>query len=272
MCGYRKSIISRYHWKATQRGNIICMTWWQRSKTKKFQFDFGRVSTRRSDRPGDMYVADQVSLIIWNVRCQRRVWSYEMSDWSIGSFSTVPSLNCIRMQTSDFQKFLILQWLLFKIRVISNVSGPLPDQIWLKYWTFEIIQPGVSDDFKCQRCIRYDTSITLKVGAAKDLGAAIGVAINGINIQVTLIKRRSSDHQGPMMPAMWALMREDFNWLVGGMSAHPPPTWMQTCQDKSPGDAHSACEPQRHPKPQRPDRGLPASLPLPQVAWVPSAF
>ena len=70
MCGYRKSIISRYHWKATQRGNIICMTWWQRSKTKKFQFDFGRVSTRRSDRPGDMYVADQVSLIIWNVRCQ----------------------------------------------------------------------------------------------------------------------------------------------------------------------------------------------------------
>ena len=132
-----------------------------------------------------------------DVRCQRRVWSYEMSDWSIGSFSTVPSLNCIRMQTSDFQKFLILQWLLFKIRVISNVSGPLPDQIWLKYWTFEIIQPGVSDDFKCQRCIRYDTSITLKVGAAKDLGAAIGVAINGINIQVKLIKMRSSDHQGP---------------------------------------------------------------------------
>ena len=33
---------------------------------------------------------------------------------------------------------------------------------------------------------------TVKVGAAKDLGAAIGVAINGINIQVKSIKGRSS--------------------------------------------------------------------------------
>ena len=36
-----------------------------------------------------------------------------------------------------------------------------------------------------------------KVGAAKDLGAAIGVAINGINIQVKFIKGISPHCQGP---------------------------------------------------------------------------
>ena len=62
-----------------------------------------------------------------------------------------------------------------------------------------------------------------KVGAAKDLGAAIGVAINGINIQVKFIKGISLHCQGPNDAGDVSIDEGGFQLACGG-HVTPPTT------------------------------------------------
>ena len=66
-----------------------------------------------------------------------------------------------------------------------------------------------------------------KVGAAKDLGAAIGVAINGINIQVKFIKGISPHCQGPNDAGDVSIDEGGFQLACGGHVT--PPTTNLVC-------------------------------------------
>ena len=115
-----------------------------------------------------------------------------------------------------------------------------------------------------------------KVGAAKDLGAAIGVAINGINIQVKFIKGISLHCQGPNDAGDVSIDEGGFQLACGGHVT--PPTTNLVCTssiffiriNSRPGDANSTSQPERHNA--APNRGLPTALPLSQVARVPLTF